>query len=337
MTSLPLVSIIMPVYNCEKYLAYAIDSVLSQTYSNWELIIVDDNSTDNSYQIEQRYAKKDSRIHSLKNPSSLHGPGVARNIALGHVTGDYLFFMDADDWIESDLLKFSIQQFLETDADLIQFGFFTEHLHKSVQHLPSYSVKKIYRNDIEANFTTFWNNNQYSLWMYIFKKSIIGTTKFEPIPTGEDISFIMDILCSVTCISYISKPLYHYRLLDGSTSHKWVASTIECRCTIFEHQKRFFHSFNGNLPDSVYTELSISNYIWAIYHLCLRYCPLSYRKKTVQLKYAADKMQLPIYRRKCSLQNYHGLEKVKYAMVKFHLENLLLLFGPLFLRIVRKE
>ena len=106
---------------------------------------------------------------------------------------------------------------------------------------------------------------------------------------------------------------------------------------IWEHEKQLFDSFNGSLPDTAYTELAISNYIWAIYHLCSKYCPLSYKEKTIQLKNAAERMQINIHRRKCSLKNHHGLERVKYAMVKFQLENLLLLLGPLFLRIIRKE
>ena len=329
-----LVSIIMPVYNCEKYLSYAIDSVLSQTYPNWELIIVDDHSTDTSYQVEQHYAARDSRIHSIKNTSSTHGPGATRNIGLKYANGEYIFFMDADDWIEPDLLKLAIQTISKDNADFVQFGFFNEYLQHTTKYLPLCSKEKIYRTDIESDFNSFWTQNRYSLWLSIFKNSIIGTTKFESIAIGEDISFVMDLLCHVNCISYIPKPLYHYRVLDGSTCHKWNDSTIECLYTVWQHQKHFFDSFHGRLSNNLYTELAISNYIWMTYHLCLQYCPLSYKEKKKQLQYAAHKMHIDNYRSKCSLKNHHGIEKLKYAAVKFHFENLLLFLGPLFLKII---
>ena len=100
----PLVSIIMPVYNCEKYLKESIESVISQTYKNWELLIVDDGSRDNSISIIEAYVKKDSRIRLYKNESEEHGPGVARNCGIELISGKYTYFIDSDDWIEKDLL-----------------------------------------------------------------------------------------------------------------------------------------------------------------------------------------------------------------------------------------
>lgn len=332
-----MVSIIIPVYNADNYLEQTIQSVLDQSYSDFQLLLIDDASSDNSKIICQTYAATDDRILFIENTSSTHGPGPSRNIGLQYALGEYIYFMDADDWIEPDLLQSAIQYLSETKTDMIQFGFFNEYSENSVKYLPLCSKKCISRNDMETNFITFWNENRYSLWMYVFTRAVIGSTRFQPIPIGEDISFVMDVLCSVSSISYLSKPLYHYRISEGSTSHKWIDTTIDCRCMIWEHEKRFFDSFNGSLSDTAYTELAISNYIWAIYHLCSKYCPLSYKEKTIQLKNAAERMQINIHRRKCSLKNHHGLERVKYAMVKFQLENLLLLLGPLFLRIIRKE
>lgn len=332
-----MVSIIMPVYNASLYLKQSILSIQNQTFSDFELLLINDHSTDCSHSICQEFARLDKRIILFDNTTSTHGPGLARNIGLKHANGQYIFFMDADDWIEPDLLQSIIQQFSETHADVIQFGFFYEYPEKSVKISPYYSTKTLSRNDIEANFITFWSHNRYSLWMYVFTKSIINDIHFEPTFSGEDISFVLDVLCSISSISYLSKPLYHYRISEGSISHKWIDNTIDCRCMIWEHEKQLFDSFNGSLPDTAYTELAISNYIWAIYHLCSKYCPLSYKEKTIQLKNAAERMQINIHRRKCSLKNHHGLERVKYAMVKFQLENLLLLLGPLFLRIIRKE
>ena len=106
--SMPLISIIMPVYNGERFLSEAIESIIAQTYENWELLAVDDGSTDKSLQIIEAYAEKDGRIKLLKNDSGEHGPGIARNYGIDRISGKYTYFLDADDWIEKDLLECTV-------------------------------------------------------------------------------------------------------------------------------------------------------------------------------------------------------------------------------------
>ena len=91
------VSIIMPVYNAERYLREAIESVLRQTYTDFELLLINDRSTDNSGAICREYGEKDARIILLENETETHGPGPTRNIGLDHASGEYIYFMDADD------------------------------------------------------------------------------------------------------------------------------------------------------------------------------------------------------------------------------------------------
>ena len=116
----------MPVYNAEKYLCEAIESVLKQTYTDFELFLINDMSTDNSKQICIEYAKRDRRIVLLENNSETHGPGPTRNIGLDYATGEYIYFMDADDWIDKNLLEYCVDRMRETDADIVQFGIIFE-------------------------------------------------------------------------------------------------------------------------------------------------------------------------------------------------------------------
>ena len=116
---MPKVSIIMPVYNAEKYLCEAIESVLKQTYTDFELFLINDMSTDNSKQICIEYAKRDRRIVLLENNSETHGPGPTRNIGLDYATGEYIYLMDADDWIDKNLLEYCVDRMRETDADIV--------------------------------------------------------------------------------------------------------------------------------------------------------------------------------------------------------------------------
>ena len=104
------VSIVMPVYNAEKYLSAAIESVLKQTYTDFELLLVNDMSTDHSKEICREYSKKDNRIVALENNSESHGPGPTRNIGLEYATGEYFYFMDADDWADEELLQCAVNR-----------------------------------------------------------------------------------------------------------------------------------------------------------------------------------------------------------------------------------
>ena len=99
------VSIIMPVYNAERYLREAVDSVLRQTYTAFELLLINDRSSDESVAICREYEERDSRIVLLENDTETHGPGPTRNIGLNHAGGEYILFLDADDWIEDRILQ----------------------------------------------------------------------------------------------------------------------------------------------------------------------------------------------------------------------------------------
>lgn len=99
----PLISIVIPVYNAEKYLRACLDSMLAQTYKNWEAICVNDGSSDNSAQILEEYAAKDARFHIINQPNS--GVSTARNTGMRQTTGKYIYFMDADDIVSPYLFE----------------------------------------------------------------------------------------------------------------------------------------------------------------------------------------------------------------------------------------
>ena len=332
------VSIIMPVYNAERYLREAIDSVLRQIYTDFELLLINDRSTDHSQEICEEYAQKDSRIVLLKNDSDIHGPGPTRNIGLDHATGEYMYFMDADDWIEDCLLLRAVERMQGTGADIVQFGVTYEQNNGNCSLQYWWKGKSsLTKNEIKNEFHYFWRENRNSLWLYLFRREPIKTIRFEYIIIGEDISYIMDALCKAEIIVYIPEIFYHYRYVEGSTSHRWNEETIECRGIIWDHQKKFLDSLPGDLNPLAYAEIAFDNYIWAIYQLCAKGCPLSFTEKRKELSNLAEKMSIDSYRPIYPLKLRSGLHKIKYALVKFHLENALLLLGPVFLRIVRGE
>ena len=332
------VSIIMPVYNAEKYLSEAIESVLKQTYTDFELLLINDMSEDNSKEICREYSKKDDRIVLLENNSENHGPGPTRNIGLNHAKGEYIYFMDADDWIDQRLLQCAVNRIQETNADIVQFGVIYEQGNgKKSQQYYWKGKDFLTKEEIKRNFFIFWKENRNSLWIHLFRREIVKKIRFENIINGEDVSFIMDALCKAETVAYIAEVFYHYRYVKGSTSHRWIQNTIEIREIIWNHQKNFLKSFQGGIDQLAYAEVAYDNYIWAIYQLSSNLCTLSYEDKIRELNKMNEKIGFNEYRDIYPLELQHGIEKIKYTLIKYRLEKILLLFGPVFLRIVRGE
>ena len=326
------VSVIMPVYNAEKYLGEAIASVLRQTYADFELLLVNDRSTDRSKEICMEYAKKDDRIVLLENDSELHGPGPTRNIGLDHATGEFIYFMDADDWIEDRLLEDAVHCMQETKADIVQFGISVEQQNGAKPLEFCWRGKNVLtRNEMQEDITYFFRENRISLVLQFFRRETVRTIRFENIISGEDFSYVMDALCHVEVIAYLAKVFYHYRYVEGSTSRRWNPDTIECLGVIWNHQRGFLNSFQEHVDKLAYAEAAYDQYIWALYQLSSRYCPLSYREKRRKLAHLKDTLELDTYRGMYPLNKQHGLDKVKYMLVKYRLEGMILLLGPIFL------
>lgn len=331
------VSVIVPVYNAEKYLSEAIESVLNQTYTDFELLLINDRSSDNSKKICEEYAQKDNRIVLFENNSENHGPGPTRNIGLDNATGDYIYFMDADDWIDKTLLETCIDRMRETNADIVQFGIVCEQANGKEPIKFNHKDDVITKNGISNNFTAFWKENMFAFTLNFFRKEKVEFIRFENIISGEDVSYVTDAFCHAEKIAYISKALYYYRYVQDSVSRRWNKDTIEHRAIIWEHQKKFLESIDNDMCDKAYAEVAYDNYIWAIYQLSSDLCPLSYKEKKQQLSILKDKMEFNKYRKIYPLKQQHGIDKVKFFFVKYHLEKLVLFFGPLFLRMVRGE
>lgn len=185
----PLVSIIMPTYNCEKYISESIESVISQTYNNWELLIVDDNSNDNTSKIVESFADKDDRI-KYKRIDFNQGPATTRNIAIKMSSGDFTAFLDSDDIWMPDKLDKQISFMLSNGYNFSCTAY--ERVNDSFLNTGSiiYPYKKadynrvLYRGDPIGNSTAIYNNsvlgkftvpeikkrNDFALWLKILKK-----------------------------------------------------------------------------------------------------------------------------------------------------------------------
>ena len=182
-----MISVIIPVYNVEEYLDDCLTSVLAQTYSNLEILLINDGSTDNSGVICDKYAQTDSRIKVFHKENG--GVSSARNIGLENATGQYIAFVDPDDWIEPNMYETIITQFEKSDVDAVFCGYwenFSDEVKRNpVIHMPEKHDIVSGRDALyqclikmeDGYFTSVWNNvfksevvNQQDIFLYIHHK-----------------------------------------------------------------------------------------------------------------------------------------------------------------------
>ncbi len=227
------VSIIVPIYNTEKYLPTCLDSILNQTYQNLEIILVDDGSTDNSGKIADEYAKKDQRIKVIHQKNS--GQSAARNTGLKKVTGEYVNFIDSDDFITNDFVIKLLQPYLDNPKISLsicglRYNWLKTKTHKDVFIKPLRSRKKSESKKAYILYLLATDGRLYSSVNKLFKKAYLKNLLFdESINFAEDTKFVLNYLKNVpeeSEFSFILKVLYYYNFgtstsTMGKTATNW--------------------------------------------------------------------------------------------------------------------
>lgn len=234
----PKISIIIPVYNVEKYLAECLDSCINQTLEDIEIICVDDCSPDNSIKILKEYQQKDSRIKIFRHKKN-RNLGGARNTGIENATGEYICFVDSDDYIDTKACQILYNTIKELDVDLLCFSalkfmdaekkrrfIYDKYYHQGIQ------INKVYHPKMNWQELKFSNLN-VSACMYLTKKSVIQNFRFREGVFFEDTDFSTILFFSVNSFCYIPYSAYFYRINPTSTmqtplSQKKLESVIEC-------------------------------------------------------------------------------------------------------------
>ena len=207
-----LVSIIMPVYNGKEYIRKAIDSILKQTLSDWNLIIVDDGSKDGTAVILDNYANEDKRIIVFHREN--HGVSASRQFGIDQAEGKYCAFVDADDWVESDFLSNLVTIAEKNDADMVWCDWYvneSDYWSHACEEAPDALIRSFLKQKT-------WG----SLVNRITKTTLYQRKEVNFIPNcsmWEDMSFLVQCLCFCSNIKYVQKPLYHYRMNPQSLTH----------------------------------------------------------------------------------------------------------------------
>jgi len=224
MTPNQTVSIIMPAYNAETTIAEAINSVLNQTYSNWELVITDDGSTDETGGIIDAYAAKDRRIKAFHTKNK--GVSRARNIGLENASGMWVAFLDSDDKFPPEALELLVSN--SEGCDLV-IGNHTRFPHDRSRFLIKEYHTYNHIQEMEPDFTDlFWGGFFYGVWGKLIRKELIQKPFCENYQLGEDTLFFSNIVVHLKKIRLIPYSIYLYRTGNtNSLSHQNSITLIE--------------------------------------------------------------------------------------------------------------
>lgn len=213
------ISIIIPFYNAEKYLRQCLDSIISQTYDNWECLLINDGSTDSSDMICQEFVDQDERFKLYNNTN--HGVSYSRNYGIAMALGEWVFFLDADDWMECDLFEKYLRYIDEVDmicGGFTEFGFSdnqfcikTDVMIKDKSSIVEYDSPQI---PIKKLLIYCWGK--------LFRKSVISHYNIqfrEDLKLAEDFIFVTNYLCCTQKIAIISYNGIHYRTLPTKNKY----------------------------------------------------------------------------------------------------------------------
>ncbi|MGN0557411.1 MAG: glycosyltransferase family 2 protein [Acutalibacteraceae bacterium] len=212
------VSVIVPVYNTEKYLGKCVDSILSQSYADIELILINDGSSDRSGEICDSYAEKDSRVAVIHQPNS--GVSAARNAGISAATGEFLMFVDSDDCIERDYIEALAAQ-VDDETDIVISNF--DQLCDGEEELrPTYKMIPADRavTDRESFFADCTDSliYTYTVWAKLYRKSAIGEVRFSDLAFSEDAQFIRNVFVHVRKAKLLARGGYVYFINAGSAT-----------------------------------------------------------------------------------------------------------------------
>lgn len=216
----PLISVIVPVYKVEDYLDQCIESIIGQTYTNLEIILVDDGSPDNCPALCDSWAKSDSRIHVIHKSNG--GLASARNAGLDICTGTYVSFVDSDDWLDHNMYQEQLKYIDGADVVACQINYV-----KGSKIFPSRSNSSVFVIDnyykMMDAFLSFQEPDlRWEVWNKLIKRSIIGEERFKEGQIFEDVYFNRVVFSKASKVVVHNTPLYNYRVVrPGSINSKF--------------------------------------------------------------------------------------------------------------------
>lgn len=231
----PLVTIVLPIYNVEKYLNKCVESVINQTYRNLEILMVDDGSPDGCARICDGWAKRDSRVRVIHKQNQ--GLGMARNTGIEHATGDYICFFDSDDYIREDTVEKTVKKILEQQADMAVFGYSGVRDDGTIlsTFVPAVGERTYRGASVRESFLPDFIAPDYrqkrpralymSAWIAMYSMAVIRRSGWRFVSEreiiAEDVYSLVDFVQHVDAVTVIPEAFYFYRINEQSLSRSY--------------------------------------------------------------------------------------------------------------------
>lgn len=320
---MPKVSIIIPVYNAEKYLNQCLESLCNQTLTDFEVVCINDGSTDSSLEILQDFASKDSRFIIIDKKNE--GQGVARNIAIKQAKGEYLLCLDSDDWLETDALEKAYNKITTDNTDILFFDVYNYSEKNKKKYLYNYSG--IYKNFKNKPFTPhdagriLFQTNGLPFKMYRTKFLQNNNIEYSSHKFIEDAPFYIKSMLCAEKISCLPAPIYNYRVSLKSATYNY-KNYFECIPEVYDICFDIIKTFK---PQNDILQSFLENRIKSLLHF-YSYTPLYQKSKYFNmmkniikkhfLQYGLDKNLHQIY----SMNSFEYQLKTNFEKTKIVLE-----------------
>ncbi len=252
---IPSVSIIVPIYNVEKYLNRCVDSLLGQSLNNIEIILVDDGSTDESGKIADKYLELDSRVKVIHKENG--GLSSARNAGMDIATGEYVGFVDSDDWVRNDMYEKLYTSAVKYQSDMVMTGFYREYESGTVVENPLILSDKYYENEevIDKILIPMIGADSNArddieidmcVWRNIYRSDLLKENNIqfisERLYISEDIVFHLEVFRYVKSVSVVKDFLYYYTVNVQSLTQVYKADRFNKECILFEYVRDRLYS-----------------------------------------------------------------------------------------------
>ena len=227
------ISVIVPVYNSEKYIERAVESLINQSYENMEIILINDGSTDASLKCCKNLSKKDNRIIVIDKENS--GVSSTRNIGIEKATGEYITFIDGDDYIDITAYEECMEIIDKYNPDFLKFSYYKESEKKKIRYsFKSEPNKLLDIKNKESYIKKIFSSKDFEgIWNLIIKKTILDEYKIrfdEKLIVAEDFKFMCDCFKYANNIYIFNKPFYHYVINQDSVTQKYDINKLIVRC-----------------------------------------------------------------------------------------------------------
>lgn len=322
-----MITIVVAVYNGEKYLKRCLESLVKQIKSGIEVILVNDGSTDNSVQICNEYANGYTGFNVIHKENG--GLSSARLEGFKQAQGEYILFIDCDDYVSDDLILELEKKIQETNADMIVYDYYLQikqdDVLKQKINIPSYLVGNINKFDFSlASIADGWDsvNEKYLkgfLWLRCIKKSLITDNMFisERKCFTEDVLFNLSISLKLKHVEYINKPLYYYCINQGSLTNRYRSQLW----SMLQYRQKWIESFCEENKITTEAKARIERSWWsaimiAFDNACIQKSYINVRREMREIRENNETKNMLIYVGK----NKHFLnrvEMIKYLLIKY--------------------